>query len=71
MAENQKVLGQMHKMGLRDHKKFLGRGKKRDLLAPEVPYVIRRMYKKDQSSIGASLNGFKQIFRFEIDFISL
>jgi hypothetical protein len=33
--------------------------KKCDLLAPEVPHVIRRLYKKDQSSIGASLNGFK------------
>jgi hypothetical protein len=61
----------LHFSGVSDHKKFLGSGKKSDLLAPEVPYVIRRMYKKDQSSIGASLNGFKQIFRFEIDFISL
>ena len=48
-----------------------GERKKCDLLAPEVHCVIRRMFKKDQSSIGASLNGSKQIFRFKIDFISL
>jgi len=62
LSENEGIYGLQENSGER---------KKCVLRAPAVPYVIRRRYRKDQSSRGASLYGIKQIFRFEIDFIFL